>query len=57
MGGNLAAAQSGPEEDPCGKEIHLEREVEALNSWFRNLSFLLARVPKSIVLEIILDHV
>lgn len=57
MAGNLAAARSGPKEDSFGKEIHLKRDVEALNSWFRSLGFLLARVPKSMVLEIILDHV
>lgn len=39
VGSNLAAAQRGHEKDPRGKEAIVEREVGALNSWFRNLGF------------------
>lgn len=56
VGSNLAGAKSG-HENPCGKGTSLGRENGALNSWFRNVGFLLSRVPQSIVLEMILDHI
>lgn len=56
VGSNLAAAQRGHEEDPRGKEVIVEREFGALNSWFRNLGFLLSNVSYSRFLEIILHY-